>query len=292
MPTLQPWHAANFYPRSPCGERRLHNAGQDGLCHISIHALLAESDSSSPSGSGRLWVFLSTLSLRRATKQRSKIRRPLLYFYPRSPCGERPDRLILYDREVYISIHALLAESDQHDRDQRRHRGNFYPRSPCGERLTRTTATFGCRIFLSTLSLRRATARPNGWIFTEYIFLSTLSLRRATHEKRLDRWPIVFLSTLSLRRATSPQGGKQVESAKFLSTLSLRRATKSSIAAVPRALFLSTLSLRRATTRPAFLFYVAVISIHALLAESDTCWRTARLLRNYFYPRSPCGERP
>ena len=57
----------DFYPRSPCGERRLHNAGQDGLCHISIHALLAESDSSSPSGSGRLWVFLSTLSLRRAT---------------------------------------------------------------------------------------------------------------------------------------------------------------------------------------------------------------------------------
>ena len=57
------------------------------------------------------------------------------------------------------------------------------------------------------------------------------------------------------------------------------------------AKFLSTLSLRRATTRPAFLFYVAVISIHALLAESDTCWRTARLLRNYFYPRSPCGER-
>ena len=33
--------------------------------------------------------------------------------------------------------------------------------------------------------------------------------------------------------------------------------------------FLSTLSLRRATPCPAFLFYVAVISIHALLAESD-----------------------
>ena len=125
----------DFYPRSPCGERRLHNAGQDGLCHISIHALLAESDSSSPSGSGRLWVFLSTLSLRRATKQRSKIRRPLLYFYPRSPCGERPTRprpaaaprkflSTLSLRRATdanhcnvwlsnISIHALLAESDR-----------------------------------------------------------------------------------------------------------------------------------------------------------------------------------
>ena len=214
------------------------------------------------------------------------------HFYPRSPCGERLVVALRLRQVVGISIHALLAESDQHDRDQRRHRGNFYPRSPCGERLTRTTATFGCRIFLSTLSLRRATARPNGWIFTEYIFLSTLSLRRATHEKRLDRWPIVFLSTLSLRRATSHRSQEPLRP-EFLSTLSLRRATSPQGGKqVESAKFLSTLSLRRATTRPAFLFYVAVISIHALLAESDTCWRTARLLRNYFYPRSPCGERP
>ena len=34
----------NFYPRSPCGERRRRNtAGNRAIC-ISIHALLAESD--------------------------------------------------------------------------------------------------------------------------------------------------------------------------------------------------------------------------------------------------------
>ena len=57
----------NFYPRSPCGER--HDYGQ--CCTrargISIHALLAESDSRPKDLKSRRMVFLSTLSLRRAT---------------------------------------------------------------------------------------------------------------------------------------------------------------------------------------------------------------------------------
>ena len=34
------------------------------------------------------------------------------YFYPRSPCGERRARLLACSLGVSISIHALLAESD------------------------------------------------------------------------------------------------------------------------------------------------------------------------------------
>ena len=34
------------------------------------------------------------------------------------------------------------------------------------------------------------------------------------------------------------------------------------------------------------------ISIHALLAESDRGLLIPRMDRRYFYPRSPCGERP
>ena len=79
----------NFYPRSPCGERRLKATAQAAK-----------------------WQFLSTLSLRRATRQRNK----LLH-------------------GGYISIHALLAESDF----------NF----------GKTFHAFP--LFLSTLSLRRAT---------------------------------------------------------------------------------------------------------------------------------------
>ena len=56
---------------------------------ISIHALLAESDIS------------------------SGVSPPVeLYFYPRSPCGERRCAILGVRRTVPISIHALLAESD------------------------------------------------------------------------------------------------------------------------------------------------------------------------------------
>ena len=36
---------------------------------------------------------------------------------------------------------------------------------------------------------------------------------------------------------------------------------------------------------------VVKISIHALLAESDSAPARKRTGRNHFYPRSPCGER-
>ena len=36
-------------------------------------------------------------------------------FYPRSPCGERPAELTTLVNKLFISIHALLAESDAFD---------------------------------------------------------------------------------------------------------------------------------------------------------------------------------
>ena len=82
-------HCENFYPRSPCGERRLAGlytarrraisihallAESDGFGggyrlagQISIHALLAESDDPSAKNYTPRLLFLSTLSLRRAT---------------------------------------------------------------------------------------------------------------------------------------------------------------------------------------------------------------------------------
>ena len=56
--------------------------------------------------------------------------------------------------------------------------------------------------------------------------------------------------------------------------------------------FLSTLSLRRATNRRVNLFrFQTIISIHALLAESDRMYQLSPKAENDFYPRSPCGER-
>ena len=151
----------NFYPRSPCGERRNEPPETRPSCAISIHALLAESD-------------LNQIQPRRFH----------YHFYPRSPCGERPARrasrqqpagisihallaesdfitiiticivwkflstlslrratpLASGTKTIFtISIHALLAESDQKQNAQQTQDPHFYPRSPCGERHLLTT---------------------------------------------------------------------------------------------------------------------------------------------------------
>ena len=99
-------------------------------------------------------------------------------------------------------------------------------------------------------------------------FLSTLSLRRATYiNGRADNIKR-FLSTLSLRRATKFKLNF-INQEEFLSTLSLRRATPVREIIQWEGIFLSTLSLRRATVTSVARVATTVISIHALLAESD-----------------------
>ena len=147
---------------------------------ISIHALLAESDQLYDTYAKVLRVFLSTLSLRRATNINSSV--------------NTADK---------ISIHALLAESDAETAHERANRlaflstlslrratsppsitptasRNFYPRSPCGERPTGL-------IF-------RAKLRP---ISIHALLAESDMLRQPT-----PTWNDKFLSTLSLRRAT------------------------------------------------------------------------------------------
>ena len=81
------------------------------LNSISIHALLAESDTTMGGAGTTTLPFLSTLSLRRATRYWGTRSWRLFNFYPRSPCGERPSGSASIPRYL-----------------------NFYPRSPCGER--------------------------------------------------------------------------------------------------------------------------------------------------------------
>ena len=56
---------------------------------ISIHALLAESDVPGNIVLTNVLLFLSTLSLRRATLPDLRLHSAATHFYPRSPCGER-----------------------------------------------------------------------------------------------------------------------------------------------------------------------------------------------------------
>ena len=176
------------------------------------------------------------------------------YFYPRSPCGERPRAPSQHPCPRSISIHALLAESDH----------GLYS-------LVAITPSF-----LSTLSLRRATVRQSlkksgqrisihallaesdwqrGSRIT-YVEISIHALLAESDNKPTQRagyrqnfYPrspcgerhdlepsttrrLTFLSTLSLRRATSPQVTMSTWQKVFLSTLSLRRATSTHCKAV------------------------------------------------------------
>ena len=128
---------------------------------ISIHALLAESDRSRLLLSLVLGLFLSTLSLRRATHDTRRYDMRDTYFYPRSPCGERLTFRQSCGRiPVFLST-LSLRRATRHGSCRRRLSEYFYPRSPCGERPSNIAYCTHSTPFLSTLSLRRATHRTD-----------------------------------------------------------------------------------------------------------------------------------
>ena len=101
----------HFYPRSPCGERRVHYDNYNLHCVISIHALLAESDLGNVAVGLRTWNFYPRSPCGERRSNESSEHTNNGNFYPRSPCGERRPKARKKSREP-----------------------NFYPRSPCGER--------------------------------------------------------------------------------------------------------------------------------------------------------------
>ena len=198
-----------FYPRSPCGERRRLHGHRHRSSTISIHALLAESDRQidavrlagfyfyprSPCGerpadrcgASCRFLFLSTLSLRRATCNMHSLRYCCTNFYPRSPCGERPINALLFLLALNISIHALLAESDGTGADRGWPVPHFYPRSPCGERHVFIVGVAAGVRFLSTLSLRRATLAGQKLVKAD----TGISIHALLAES--DRWSVALL---------------------------------------------------------------------------------------------------
>ena len=152
-------------------------------------------------------------------------------------------------RKKYISIHALLAESDDTQLQQaitaeqflstlslRRATSDvcgmgwgfvhFYPRSPCGERppaVIKNRTAFS--VFLSTLSLRRATIDSSrAASFQHHFYPRSPCGERPKHPTNPKNRKRNFYPR-------SPCGERQkfgfcdLEPIRFLSTLSLRRAT-------------------------------------------------------------------
>ena len=148
-----------------------------------------------------------------------------------------------------ISIHALLAESDRAAMSTDAKRADFYPRSPCGERLHDPMD----RLERNNISIHALLAESDavGTFVTAYdaIFLSTLSLRRATSGP--------FCRAVSFSADFYPRSpcGERLWTAKFcysklrisIHALLAESDPRSDPAPWAQKVFLSTLSLRRAT---------------------------------------------
>ena len=191
-------------------------------------------------------------------------------FYPRSPCGERPilglrpqppERFLSTLSLRRATIVSTFVGKLIYD---------FYPRSPCGERPSGFSASIRTKVFLSTLSLRRATSftpcRAKIGIISIHALLAESD---GNGHQGAGQAVLISIHALLAESDSKPRAACR-DRAEFLSTLSLRRATTTFLRPYFQNKFLSTLSLRRATP-------MVVL-------------RQRR--RRYFYPRSPCGERP
>ena len=194
-------HLQYFYPRSPCGERQHAYQLVLWVLRISIHALLAESDLSRAVSHRTARKFLSTLSLRRATFRNKFLFNLLIYFYPRSPCGERPVLLIQPTKKLgFLSTLSL-----------RRATG-------CWMVLNHPLK------FLSTLSLRRATAWNRFSLRRDFISIHAL-LAESDHAPSQRPCPRSISIHALLAESDYMTHPRSCNAKPFLSTLSLRRAT-------------------------------------------------------------------
>mgnify|MGYP000063965780 CR=1 FL=1 len=193
---------------------------------ISIHALLAESDDRRRSSAAAFSDF-----------------------YPRSPCGERPDaHPTLTGKDAKFLSTLSLRRATAPAKAATNDGGDFYPRSPCGERPILGNPCAGCPA-ISIHALLAESDRPGRRSAHRHLPISIHALLAESDGATLSRTLLtaLFLSTLSLRRATaggrsstrrsihfyprSPCGERllchflRFDRHKFLSTLSLRRAT-------------------------------------------------------------------
>ena len=125
---------------------------------ISIHALLAESDYLTNYHFTGIFIFLSTLSLRRATGT-GFLQALLTHFYPRSPCGERLNAI----------IHLSTPTS------------HFYPRSPCGERRTISDGLYPA----TAISIHALLAESDKIVWSRLYFKSLISIHALLAESDL-----------------------------------------------------------------------------------------------------------
>ena len=177
---------------------------------ISIHALLAESDSTWPTSKKTAPQFLSTLSLRRATSCGASVWSVGVYFYPRSPCGERRQGQTGRSGRRDISIHALLAESD--------------------------SRKFWQDDLLHSISIHALLAESDGLVLALHRQQEVISIHALLAESDFCLRVYAAVEDISIHALLAESDFRRLDPAHivtiFLSTLSLRRATSITVASV------------------------------------------------------------
>ena len=218
----------------------------------------------------RTWTFLSTLSLRRATRAALCAASAAQFLSTLSLRRATQQRSGCF-RKREISIHALLAESD----------------------LSWTLLLMPLRVFLSTLSLRRATHAPG--FFTPFQIKISIHALLAESDLFAVKQPRNCRQNFYPRSPCGERPARRCAPRQLLNFYPRSPCGERPPAARHTMMpfsFLSTLSLRRATPVSNCCLKLWRISIHALLAESDAVPRLPMAALPHFYPRSPCGERP
>ena len=235
-------------------------------------------------------IFLSTLSLRRATRKGSR-RCVLSSISIHALLAESDVGHLLRAGVGWISIHALLAESDCWAQSRRQPSSNFYPRSPCGERRERKSsgaAVFtisihaplaesddtAIRVFRKTrISIHALLAESDLFSGDHGHIKGDISIHALLAESDAYAAQFAYNSIISIHALLAESDAYRVQlgSMVWISIHALLAESDTAFQKLMAALlqFLSTLSLRRAT-------------FSDLVIASDII---------HFYPRSPCGER-
>ena len=214
----------NFNPRSPHGERPSTLTISEGFHLISIHALLTESDQTAAENAQDAAISIHALLTESDVGCYQSGSIVIVNFNPRSPHGERRNRLAVPLIHGLISIHALLTESDVRIVDHLFGQRDFNPRSPHGERLLlrphlyqlpdfNPRSPHGERLSIfwhiqgSTIISIHALLTESDLLHQLHVDLLGNFNPRSPHGERpempgLANWILLFQSTLSSRRAT------------------------------------------------------------------------------------------
>ena len=189
-------------------------------------------------------------------------------FNPRTPCGVRPALANLDMVNMWVSIHALLAECDNLLEKLRRPVKCFNPRTPCGvrhlwRRPARRTSGFNPRTPCGV----RLPDCPIAGLF--HVVSIHALLAECDHHRRGNG------NNHGSFNPRTPCGVRQHNRKKGTRTMK----------------FQSTHSLRSATAFISDPLCLALVSIHALLAECDHILRASDSSGECFNPRTPCGVR-